>query len=146
MVAGANSVGAVCGSDGIAVVGSTRVSRLTNWSFNPTATSSKWGDSDSAGFENTKTARKAGTGSLAGKMEETQKVHQDLFMPGDTVKLLLWENTTEYWYIGRAHIDGYSVTFDQDTKEVVEWTADFSSDGQYYRPGESGQPNESFPS
>lgn len=145
MVAPANSVGAVCGSDGVAVVGSTRVCRLTSWSFNPTASSSEWGDSDSAGYTNVKNARKAGTGSIAGKLEVTQKPHKALFLPGDTVKLVLWESQSEYWYLARAHINSYNLTFDQDSKEVVEWTADFASDGKYYRPGESGQPTETFP-
>lgn len=145
MVAPANSVGAVCGSDGVVAVGTVRVCRLTNWSFNPTTSASEWGDSDSAGFTNRKNARKDGTGTLTGKLEDTQKPHQDLFMPGDTVLLALWENASEYWYIGRALITSYTVTFDQDSKEVVEWSADFGADGRYYRPGEAGQPTESFP-
>ena len=145
MVAPANSSGAVCGSDGVVAVGTTRVARLTQWSFTPAASSSEWGDSDSAGFTNVKNARKSGSGSLTGKLEATQKAHQDLFMPGDIVKLVLWESANEYWYIGRAHIGSYAITFDQDTKEVVEWSVDFAADGQYYRPGEAGQPTEAFP-
>jgi hypothetical protein len=143
----ATSDGAVCGSDGVAAVAGTRVCRLTQWTFNPTTSTSEWGDSDSAGYTNRKGARKDGTGSLVGKMEDTQKVHQDLFMPGDTVQLTLWENaTTDYWYMARALITNYSVTFDQDTKEVVEWNADFGADGKYFRPGEAGIPSQSFPS
>ncbi len=46
---------------------------------------------------------------------------------------------------GRALITGYQLTLDQDSKEVVGWTADFGADGQYYRPGETGQPTETFP-
>jgi hypothetical protein len=142
--ANANSSGAVCGSDGIVGVGGVRVARLTEWSFTPTSAESAWGDSDSAGFTNRKNARKDGTGSLAGKLDGVQKPHQDLFMPGDIVDLTLWESGSEYWYV-RALITSYSSTFDQDSKEVVSWTADFGADGQYYRPGEAGQPSEDFP-
>lgn len=145
MTAQANSTGAVCGSDGVAQVGSTRVCRLTQWSVNPTAAESAWGDSDSAGFTARKGARKDLTGTLEGKLDTSQKPAQALFMPGDIVKLVLWESTSEYWYIGRALITGYSQTLDQDSKEVVGWSADFAADGRYYRPGEAGQPTESFP-
>lgn len=146
-MAGANSVGAVCGADGIAAVDNTRVARLTNWSVNPTSSVSEWGDSDSAGFTCVKAARKALSGTLTVKLDSNQKPHKSLFMPGDTVELVLWEDaTSDYWYIGRAVITSYTVTFDQDTKEVVECSADFSSDGQYYRPGETGIPSEAFPS
>jgi hypothetical protein len=37
------------------------------------------------------------------------------------------------------------MTYDQDSKEVVEWTADFGADGKYYYPGESGAPVETLP-
>lgn len=133
------------GSAGKAVVDDTLVARLTEWTFNPTADESAWGDSDSAGYTNRVSGRKDGTGSITGKFDTTNKVY-DLFMPGDTVKLVLWESATDYWVLECALITSFTVTYNQDTKEVVEWSADFGADGKYYYPGESGAPTEILPS
>ena len=132
------------GEDGYVTVDGTLVARLTQWSFNPTAAESAWGDSDSAGYTNRKAARKDGTGSMTGKFDTSNKVY-DLFMPGDAVELVLWESKTEYWALPCAIITSFEVTYDQDSKEVVEWTADFGADGKYYYPGESGAPSHTFP-
>lgn len=127
-----------------AVVDDQLVARITQWSFNPTAAESAWGDSDSGGYTNRVGARKDGTGSLTGKFDSDNKAY-DLFMPGDTVKLVLWETATDYWVIECALITSFTVTYDQDTKEVVEWSADFGADGKYYYPGEVGAPAETLP-
>jgi len=127
------------GSLGKAVVDSTLVARLTQWTFNPTVGESAWGDSDSGGFTNRVAARKDGTGSIAGKFDTGTKVY-DLFMPGDVVELILWETAADYWALPCALISSFTVTYDNDSKEVVEWSADFGADGQYYYPGEAGAP------
>ena len=135
----ANSSTARAGNLGKAVVDDTLVARLKTWSFNPIVGESAWGDSDSAGFTNRKAARKDGTGSMTGAFDTTSKVY-DLFVPGDIVKLVLWEDATDYWVMPCALIQSFDVTYDNDTKEVVEWSADFGADGQYYKPGEAVVP------
>jgi len=132
------------GAAGKAVVDDTLVARLTQWDFNPTAAESAWGDSDSAGYTNRVAGRKDGTGSITGKFDTTSKIY-DLFTPGDTVELVLWESLTDYWVIPCALITNFTVTYNQDTKEVVEWSADFGADGKYYYPGESGAPVHTLP-
>ena len=139
-----SSASARTGELGKAVVDSTLIARITQWTFNPTAAESAWGDSDSGGYTNRVSGRKDGTGNLTGKFDTTNKVY-DLFMPGDSVKLVLWESATDYWVMECCLITSFSVTYNNDTKEVVEWTADFGADGKYYYPGEAGAPVESLP-
>jgi hypothetical protein len=139
-----SSATARTGELGKAVVDDTLIARITQWTFNPTSAESAWGDSDSGGYTNRVGARLDGTGNLTGKFDTSNKVY-DLFMPGDTVKLVLWESAADYWVLECALITSFSVTYDQDSKEVVEWTADFGADGKYYYPGEAGAPVETLP-
>lgn len=140
----ANSSTARSGELGKAVVDDVLVARLKNWSLNPTTSETAWGDSDSAGFTNRKNARKDATGSMTGAFDDGSKPY-DLFVAGDIVKLVLWENASDYWALPCALIQSFTITYDQDTKEVVEWSSDFGADGIYYYPGEAGAPVETLP-
>ena len=82
-----SSASARTGELGKAVVDSTLIARITQWTFNPTAAESAWGDSDSGGYTNRVSGRKDGTGNLTGKFDTTNKVY-DLFMPGDSSRAL----------------------------------------------------------
>lgn len=139
-----SSTTARTGELGKAVADGTLIARITQWSFNPTSAESAWGDSDSGGYTNRVGGRKDGTGSLTGKFDTTNKVY-DLFMPGDNIKLVLWETAADYWVMECCLISGFSVSYNQDTKEVVEWSADFGADGKFYYPGEAGAPVETLP-
>lgn len=140
----ANSSTARTGHLGKAVIGGSLIYRLKNWTFNPTCSESAWGDSDSQGFTNRAAARKDGTGSVTGAFDTDRKIYT-LFMPGDIASLALWETASEYWALPRVMITSFSITYDNDTKEAVEWSADFGCDGVYYRPGQSGAPTYSLP-
>lgn len=132
------------GELGKAVVDGTLVARLTQWTVNPTASETTWGDSDSAGYTNRKKARLDCTGTIEGKFDDDNPVY-DLFDVGDSPKLVLWENATDYWVFPCCLIQKFSINYNQDTKEVVGWTADFGSDGIFYRPGQAGAPSETLP-
>lgn len=138
-------VSARSGELGKAVVDDTLVARLKSWNLNPTSSETAWGDSDSGAYTNRKRARKDATGSMTGAFDSDSKVY-DLFEEGDIVKLVLWETATDYWALPSALIQSFDLTYNQDTKEVVEWSADFGADGQYYKPGASGAPTETLPS
>lgn len=132
------------GRDGKAVVEDALIARLTQWNLNETASESAWGDSDSEGFTNRKTARKDATGQIQGKFDEDTPVYQ-VFRVGDQPKLVLWENADDYWVFPSSHIQSFNLVYDQDTQEVVGWTSDFGADGRYYCPGEDGAPVETLP-
>lgn len=143
--AAANAATVVCGSEGVVGVNGTRVCRITEWSFNPTFTNiTEFGDSDSQGYTNRACGRKDGSGSFSGRLDTGQHP-TSLFLPGDVVNLTLWETASTYWNIPRALITSFEVTFDNDAKEPVSWTAEFVPDGIYYAPGQAGQPTEPFP-
>jgi len=140
----ANSSTARAGNLGKAVVDAKLVLRVILWSFNPTSSDTAWGDSDSAGFTNHKAARKDATGTITGKFDTGKKPYTVL-KAGDNINIVLWEDATDYWAIPCGLITGYSETVDPNTKEVIEWSADFAADGQYFFPGEAGAPVETLP-
>lgn len=132
---------------GFAVANATLILRLKNWSINPVVSESVWGDSDSAGFTNRARAREDCTGSMTGVIDTSLEIW-DMFEQGDIiVPLVLWQSNVppDYWYFGRALITSFNLTMDMDTKEVMEWSADFGSDGRFYYPGESGAPSAVIP-
>lgn len=140
----ANSSTARTGTAGKAVVDSTLVARVKIWNLAVTSPDVAWGDSDSEGFTVRLGGRKDATGSMTGAFDTGTKVYT-LFMPADIVELVLFETATDYWALPRALIINFNVSYNQDTKEVVEWSADYGCDGQYYHPGEAGAPAHSLP-
>jgi len=140
----ANGSTARTGHLGKAVIGGSLIYRLKQFTVNPTCSESAWGDSDSEGFTNRAAARKDATGSVTGVFDTVRKIYT-LFMPGDISALVLWESASDYWAFPRALMSNFTVTYDNDTKEAVEWSADFGSDGRYYRPGEAGAPSHTLP-
>lgn len=140
----ANSSTTLTGSLGKAVIAGYLVYRLTNWSLTTSCSETAWGDSDSAGYTERAAGRKDGTGSITGKYS-TERTMYSLFVAGDIAKLVLWQNATLYWALPRVLFSNFTIGFNPDTREVVEWSADYGADGRYYYPGESGAPTETLP-
>ncbi len=128
-------------------VGAVQVARTTQWAINPTlASSSEWGDSDSAGFTNRAAGRKDCTFNAEGKYA-TNDEQFDLFMPEDILVAVLWMNRTDlYWDFPRAMCNDFNLTVNIDTEEVIGWTSGWGADGQFFHPGEAGATSRSFPS
>jgi hypothetical protein len=134
-----SSITALTGRLGKFVVGTTLVARGTQWAVNPTlASSSEWGDSDSAGFTNRAAGRKDATFTSEGKYDTANEVY-DLFQPEDILIAVLWlNNTTLYWDFPRAMNTDFNLTVNMDTSEVIGWTSNWGADGIFYFPGEAG--------
>lgn len=120
------------------------VLRMTNAQINPTTSETTWGDSDSEGFTLRKGARRDCTGSVTGKFS-TDKPIYDMCQVGDELKMELWENTTDYWAFPCVLVQNYTLGYNQDTKEVIEWNMAFGAVGRFYHPGEDGAPSETLP-
>ena len=135
------------GNAGKVEVDDTELSRITQWEITTTTEESAFGDSDSAGYTNRVPGRKDATGSFGGKFDNDQEPY-DLFVAGDVVEVVLWQSATpaNYWHFPCALIQNFNLSVNMDTKEAVDWSADFGADGIYYRPGQSGAPAESYPS
>lgn len=133
--------------EGKVVVGGTNIARVTSHSVNATSSSTVWGDSDSEGYTNRKKGRKDATINFEGKFDEDTPVY-DLFAEGDIVKLVLWESTSQsdYWVFPCALIESFTINVNQDTNEVIGWSATAGADGKYWRPNQSGAPAETPPS
>lgn len=136
---------ALTGRLGKFVVETTQVARTTNWSVNPTlASSSEWGDSDSAGYTNRAAGRKDGTFEAEGKFD-TNAEQYDLFQPGDTAIAVLWLNATLYWDFPCALNSDFNLSVDIDSEEVIGWTSSWGADGVFYYPGQSGATARTLP-
>lgn len=127
------------GRNGKFVVGTTLVARCTEWGVNPTlASSTEWGDSDSAGFTNRAPGRKDCTFTANGKYDTTSEVF-DLFQPEDIAIAVLWlDNVSLYWDFPRAMNTEFSLTVNIDSAEVIGWESSWGSDGVFFFPGEAG--------
>jgi len=136
---------ALTGRTGKFQVASTTVARTKNWSVNPTqASSSEWGDSDSAGYTNRAAGRRDATSEAEGVYDTGTEVY-DTFMPGDIAIETLWMNNVSlYWDFPRALCTDFNISVDIDTEEVIGWTTSFGADGIFYRPGQAGAPSRSL--
>lgn len=132
------------GNLGKVKVDNVSVARVTQFELTEQVDETAWGDSDSAGATNRVAGRGEVVGSMQGKFDNDSPVI-NLFAAGDTVALVLFENTTRYWNLPCALIRSYNVVIDTDTKKPVEWKADWASDGPYYRPGAVGAPAQTYP-
>lgn len=135
------------GREGKFDIGGTAVARLTLWTVNPTlATTSEWGDSDSAGSTNRAAGRKDLTFTTEGKYDSTNEIF-DLFQPDDVAEAVLWLGDVAlfYWNMPRALCTDFTLAVNPDTQEVIGWTGAFGSDGVFYYPGEPGANVHSYP-
>lgn len=150
-----SSENTLTGRHGKVMVGSDLVTKLTQWSVNPTlATSSEWGDSDSGGYSARAPGRKAATFDTEGKFDTTDEIF-DLFQPEDIAQNVLWLTdyrvtdgaqvlgsartyasfTDLYWDFPRSLCSDFSLTVNVDSEEVIGWTSSWGNDGPFYRPG-----------
>ena len=141
---------AISGKNGKVVVASTLITRLTMWRLNVVSGTSAWGDSESEGFTNRIATRIDGTGSIGGKFDTNRKPY-NVFNPGNVVTLALWLGgaagaSNGYYAFPSAVITSFDLEVNQDTQEVVGWTANFEADGRFYYPGQSGAPAYTLPS
>ena len=131
-----SSLNTLTGRFGNFRVGGTQLARATQWSVNPTlATSSEWGDSDSAGYTNRAAGRRDNTFDAEGKYDTTAEVF-DIFQEGDIAAALLYmDAATTFWNFPRALCSDFNLVVNIDSEEVQAWTTSFGADGEYFRPG-----------
>ena len=134
------------GKNGKCVIAGTLTKRLTKWSLTAEVDESVWADSDSAGYANALGGRRRATGSIEGKFESDREQY-DIMREGDEVKLVLWQSTTagDYWQFPTVLIKNFEIELDQDTQEVVGWSAEWGSSGIFYAPGQASAPAETLP-
>ena len=137
---------AITGRNGKAVADDTQVARTTEWNITLTSGETAWRDSDSAGYTNRLSTFLDATGSVAGKYDSSNEIW-DIFFIGDKPKLVLWQTTTagDYFAFPCVLITSFAYVVNQDTQEVVGWTANWGADGIFYFPGQAGAPTETLP-
>jgi hypothetical protein len=123
------------GRNGDFNVAASNVARCTQWAVNPKlATSSEWGDSDSAGYTNRQPGRKDATFTSEGKLDTDNEIY-DAFQPEDVAVVLLYLNDTLFWNFPAALCSDFNLTVNIDTEEVIGWTSSWGADGIFYPPG-----------
>jgi hypothetical protein len=131
-----SSATALTGRNGKFYVTNANVLRATQWAVNPKlATSSEWGDSDSAGYTNRAAGRYDATFTAEGKYDTGTEVF-DTFQPGDICLVRLFmSGDTLWWEFPRALCSEFSLTVNIDSEEVIGWTSSWGADGIFYKPG-----------
>ena len=141
-----SSQGTITGKSGEIVVGVVNVARVTSWDVNPTlATSSEFGDSDSAGYTNRLRGRLDATFNASGKYDTTSEMWGVIYV-GVVADVTLWINGTKYFNFPRALCNDFSMTVDIDAAEVVGYESSWGADGKFWRPGEVGAPSKTLTS
>lgn len=118
--------------------------RMRNATLNANNDEFVWGDSDSGLHSNSIGTRQRTTGTISGLFDEDQTIYS-IVREGQISKLVLWEDGTNYWAFPCALLSNLQLTYDQDSKNPIEWSFDYGTDGIYYAPGEAGAPTESLP-
>ena len=129
-----SSATTLTGRNGLFKVSGTVVARTTQWAINPTlATSTEWGDSDSAGYTNRAPGRKDCTFTAEGKYDASDQNAYILFQPGDILAVILYlaGAVAPYYNFDRALCTDFNLTVNIDTEEVIGWTSSWGSDGSY---------------
>lgn len=142
----AGTTTAMTGRNGKFVVEDTLIARLTQWQVSPKlASSSQWGDSDTAGYTARMAGRKDGTFSAEGKYD-TDDEQFDLFYIGDKAAADLWMDATSlYWCFPCALCSDFSMAVNVDSEEVVGWSSQWGADGIFYHPGQADAPAKTLP-
>ena len=126
------------GVTGRITVDGAELIRITQWEVNPTMdTSTEWGDSEGAGYTLRAAGRKGATLTCEGKFD-TGSEQFDIVYPGDKVTITLWQSSLVFWDMNCCLCTNFTLNVNVDTQEVQGWTADFGTDGIFYRPGEAG--------
>jgi hypothetical protein len=123
---------AISGKGGKAQIGSTDISEITKWSFNPTSNNSAWASSDTSGYKKRVAGVKDGSGSIEGVFDEEDEIYLT-FEPGDSITLKLYIDASKYYSVPSL-IDSFSIEVDLNDGEVVGWSADFSINGAWTKP------------
>jgi hypothetical protein len=116
------------------------VARITNWTVNPRlAEAASWADSDTAGYQAKAPGAFDAAFSTEGKYDTVVPVW-NLFQPGDKLIVELWLHPLVpllRWQFPSAMCLDFLLVVDVDTEEVIGWSAEWGSDGVFYKPGQA---------
>lgn len=107
---------------------------ITGWTFNTTSNNPSWASSTNPGYKKRVAGVKDGNGTISGKYDSSNTLF-DTLEPGVTVTLTLKINATgSNYYVVPAIIDEFNIEVDMDNGDVVGWTANFSTNGEWSEP------------
>ncbi len=122
----------ISGKNGKVQVAGTDIAEVTKWSFNPTSNNSSWASSSTAGYKDRVGGSKDGSGTIEGKLDVTDPIYNQL-EEGDEFTGLFYIDDTRFYEVP-AIVDSMDLEVDIDDGEVVGWSIDFSTRGQWTKP------------
>lgn len=120
------------GKDGDVKIGTTSVSEIKGWSFNPKSNNPRYASNKTAGYKRTVAGVKEGSGTISGVFDPTTMFFTVIDV-GTNVTLKLYLDTT-YFFSVPAVIDDYKLTVDLDNGEIVGFEGTFSANGAWTNP------------
>lgn len=141
------------GEEATVVLNDVVVVRSVSWSVNENPNVQEWGDNNSGKYTNRRVTRLSATGSVAGKLDCDKNINIHSHSASNqklselSAELILWEANAGncYWAFPCVVITSSTHEADMETNEITTWAFDFGSDGEYFRPGESGAPSKDYP-
>lgn len=117
------------GCSGDVLIGSSSIAELTNWTFNKTVATDRYGSNSSNCYKKTIAGVKSGTGTLKGKYDDASPI-EDFLDVGDSVSLLL-QTDGSTTYTVPAVIKSLDVEVDLDEGKANTWSATFETNGAW---------------
>lgn len=105
---------------------------ITGWTFNTTSNNPSWASSTNPGYKKRVAGVKDGSGTVNGKYDSSNAIF-DTFEPGVTVTLTLKLNNSNYYEVP-AIVDDFNLEVDMDNGDVVGWSMNFSTNGEWTEP------------
>jgi len=122
----------ISGKNGKVEAGGSAISEILRWEFTPTCNNPSWASSSTAGFKDRLAGVKDGSGTFDAKLDTDSEIY-DSIVEGDEVELKLYLNATLYFTVP-AIIDSIRYSADVNDGEVIEYTASFSTRGEWTKP------------
>jgi len=122
----------VSGQFGDVKIGSTQISEVCKWNFNPKANNPAYSSNKTGGYKARVAGIKDGSGAIEGKWDPANPATAVIDVATlVTLKLYL---TATVFYSVPAIIDALKIDVDIDTGDIVSFSADFSTNGAWTNP------------
>jgi hypothetical protein len=122
----------VSGQYGDVKIGSTQISEVSKWSYNPKVTIHAYSSNKTGGYKKKVAGIKDGTGSIEGIYDPANPIMATIDI-GTAVTLKLYLTATVFYSVP-AIISSLKLDVDIDTGDFVKYSSDFEATGAWTNP------------
>lgn len=123
----------ITGKDGDAKLGTTQIAEVTKWSWTTKQNIVSYCSNKTGGYKQRKAGVKEGNGTLEGVWDPANPAYSQVPEGIDALTLKLYINATQFWSV-TAIIEQFQNDVNIDAGEMVTWSANFFSQGQWTAP------------